>query len=305
MACHTRFVLRNPEIGACNRDEQMAKNLLWLANERYPDRKIIVWAGTAHAARMPEIPPEGGSGPSMGHHIAPTFGSKSYVMGMTSYTGRSGRPDREIVADQHPLPEFEELMAAAGFDYGLVDLRRAAAERSWAGGEFLARPHWHTTITAVWSDLLDALFFVREQEPSQRVEPPPADIEAIRGVRDRQRTAYLGGDAEAYVALFTDDGVVMPPSGSRIRGRAALRPWLEGVHQQFTLSGGETESLATIVVGDWAWELYTARMTVAPRAGGESAESRYRGIRVYRRHPARTWQIAQDVWTAIAPGRGT
>lgn len=304
MACHTRFVLGNPEIGACNRDEQMAKNLLWLANERYPDRKIIVWAGTAHAARMPEIPRSaGGSGPSMGHHIAPAFGSRSYVIGMTSYTGRSGRPDREIVADQHPQPEFEELMAAAGFDYGLVNLRRAAAEGSWAAGEFLARPHAHTTIPAVWSDLLDALFFVREQEPSQAVEPPPADIEAIRGVRDRQRTAYLGRDAEAYVALLTDDGVVMPPNGSRIKGRAALRSWLEGVHQQFAVSGGDTESLYTIVVGDWASELYTAMTTVAPRAGGEAAEERYRGMRIYRRQPDRTWQIAEDIWTAIAPPR--
>lgn len=311
MACHTRFVLTHPDIGGCNRDEQMAENLLWLANERYPDRKIIVWSATAHVARILRmsdfgVPDRyGGSDPSMGHHMVDAFGSKSYVIAMTSYTGRSGRPDREIVADQHPDPEFEELMAAGGFDYGILDLRREAVGGSWAAGEFLARPHGHTTIPAVWSDLLDALFFVREQEPSQEVEPPPADIEAIRGVRDRQRTAYLGGDADGYAARFTDDCIVLPPDGSPIRGRAAVRSWFEGVHHQVAVSGGDTESLALIPIGDWALELYTASTTVAPRAGGPAVQERYRGQRIYRRQPDGTWRIAQDIWNAPTPGGGT
>ncbi|MBI3261526.1 MAG: erythromycin esterase family protein [Acidobacteria bacterium] len=111
MACHTRFVLQHPDIGICNRDKQMADNLLWLANARYPDRKIIVWAATSHAARMPEIAAfVGDSGPAMGRYVEKAFGPQSYVIAMTSYAGRGVR---EIVPDQHQLPEFEELMAAA------------------------------------------------------------------------------------------------------------------------------------------------------------------------------------------------
>jgi erythromycin esterase len=292
LACHTRFVLRHKDIGSCNRDEQMAKNLLWLANERYPDRKIIVWSATSHAARMAEIPPSGGSGPSMGQRIGEAFGSKSYVIGVTSYRSAGAR----IVADQDPLPEFEELMAAAGFDYGLLDLHHAATERSWAAGEFLARPIGHTTRLEVWSDLLDALLFVHEHEPRQNAEQPAADTEAINEMRERESTAFLGADADSYVALFTDDCVVMPPGGSRIRGRAALRSWLEGVHDQSAFANGKTESLATIVVAGWAWELYEARRTLAPRAGGEAVEKRYRGMHIYRRQPDGTWRIVQEIW---------
>lgn len=307
VACHTRFVMRNPEIGACNRDEQMAKNLSWLATERYRDRKIIVWAATAHAARLPELldfGPEGGSGRSMGHHITLAFGLKGYVIGMTSYTGRSSRPDREIIADQHPAAEFEELMASAGFEYGLLDLRRWAAKGSWPAGEFSARPIGHVARSAVWNDLLDALFFVREQEPRQEIEEPAADVKTIKDVRDHQRTAYLGADAEGFAAFFTDDCVVLPPDGSPLRGRAAVRSWFEDVHQQVAVSGGETESLALIAIGDWAWELYAVSTTAAPRAGGRAVEERYRGMRIYRREVDGTWRIAQDIWRGAPPRPG-
>lgn len=302
LLCHTRFVMRDPELGSCHRDKQMAENLLWLANERYPGRKIIVWAATPHAARAAEppsllrdLPMSASVFPSMGHHIGEAFGSESYAIGVTSYrsAGAGMLPDQDL-----PLPNFEELMAAAGFDYGLLDLRRAAAEGSWAGGEFLARPFVHTSAAAVWSDLLDALLFVHEYEPREDAEPPAEDAEAINEVRDRESTALLEGDADGYVALFTDDCIAIPPSGSRIRGRAALRSWLQSVHDQYAFAGGETEVLDTVVIGDLAWDLYEARRTLAPRAGGEEVEERFRGMHTYRRQADGTWLIATSIWNA-------
>lgn len=311
LECQARFVVRDPEIGTCDRSEQMAKNLLWLVNERYPDRKVIAWSATLHAARLSRmsdfgVPDHwGGAEPSMGHRIHEAIGAESYVIGMTSYGGRSGRPEREIVEDQHPRPELEELMAAAGFDYGLLDLRHTPGKESWARGEFPARPHDHTTHSAVWSEALDAVLFIREQEPARPVEPPAADLEALRTLRDRQRAAYLGGDAEAYAAFFADDGIVMPPTGSPLRGRAAVRSWLDGVHQRFAVSGGDAEVLAEIVLGDQAWELYTAATSLVSLAGGETTDERVRGVRIYRRQPDGTWQIAQDTWNTTAAGGGT
>ena len=98
----------------------------------------------------------------MGKYLGDVFGMQSYAIGLTSYRSAGGH----IVPDQHPLPEFEELMSAAGFDYGLLDLRRARAEGNWAGEEFLARPFIYTTTPAVWSELFDALLFIREHQPS-------------------------------------------------------------------------------------------------------------------------------------------
>jgi erythromycin esterase len=311
LSCHWRWVLRQPDIASCDRDRQMAENVVWLANERYPDHKIIVWTATAHAVRVPRMSDvgvpdrDGGSEPSMGQHLREAFGPKSYAIGMTSYVGKSGRPDREIIADQDSLPEFEELMVAAGFDHGFLDLRRAAAEGSWVGDEFPARPVGHTTYSAVWSDVLDALLFIREQQPGQRVAPPSIDIEAINDVRELASAAFLEGDADSYVALFTDDCLVMPSTGSRIRGHTALRSWLEAVHGQFAFAGGRPEALGIEVVDGWAWEIYTAGRTRTPTGGGEVVEEQFVGMRLYRRQPDGMWRIAQDTWNTATPRGGS
>jgi hypothetical protein len=85
---------------------------------------------------------------------------------MTSYRSEANH----IVSDQHPLPEFEQLMEVAGFEYAIVDLRRAVREGSWAGGPFPPRPTGHLTEQRVWSDVLDALFFIRVQERRRMVD---------------------------------------------------------------------------------------------------------------------------------------
>jgi len=149
----------------CHRDTQMGKHLLWLAEERYPDRKIIVWAGTAHIMRDPDFTDAGMSGPAMGKVVWNALGEESYSIGMTSYQGENNF----IISDQHLLPEFEQLMNAAGFEYGLVDLRDAAREGNWLSIPFLARPISHHTENRTWSDKLDALFFVKEQERRRQV----------------------------------------------------------------------------------------------------------------------------------------
>jgi erythromycin esterase len=144
------------------RNEGMADNLTWLATERYPGRRIIVWAGSAHLMRLPEIHPAAGEGPSMGMRVSERFGDEMYVIVPSSYEGPI------FGADQHALPDFESLMAAAGFDYGFIDLRAAAAAGSWLGGPFLARGVSMAPEERVWSDVADGFLFIRRYEPSRR-----------------------------------------------------------------------------------------------------------------------------------------
>jgi erythromycin esterase len=169
--CHARYDggLGDPrEHARCFRDVQMGEHLLWLANERYPDRKIIAWAATSHVMRNPKFHDGHSTGPAMGKIVWDAIGEESYAIGMTSYRGT----EDSIVIDQHLLPEFEELMEATGFRHALVDLREAARQGTWPGGTFLARPNGHHTEQRRWSDVLDALFFVREQEPRRQVQHP-------------------------------------------------------------------------------------------------------------------------------------
>lgn len=151
----------------CLRDRQMARHLIWLANEGFRGRKIIAWAANAHVMRTDRLSPAAGTGPSMGLGVWESLGEESYAIGTTSYRGTyglAGAPaPQHVMVDQNPLPEFEELMEATGFEQALLDLRRAKADGSWATGPFLARPDGHVTEERLWSRAFDALFFIRDQ----------------------------------------------------------------------------------------------------------------------------------------------
>ena len=50
------------------------------------------------------------------------------------------------------------------------------------------------------------------------------DLKAIDSVRDAHVAALNAGDARAWAALFTDDGVQMPPNMPENIGRSAIEP---------------------------------------------------------------------------------
>lgn len=160
------------------RDRQMGENLVWLANTHYQGHKIIVWAHTYHTMRNPRCTVVEQLRPfTMGQRVWEVLGSESFVIGMTSYTGMSAcitcRGGMEgqvqnIMADQDPSFEFEELMNAAGYKFGFVNLRKAREKGQWLGGTFAAQPLFQTYV-APWSEVLDALFFIQTQEPSRKV----------------------------------------------------------------------------------------------------------------------------------------
>ncbi|HEV2491599.1 MAG TPA: nuclear transport factor 2 family protein [Terriglobia bacterium] len=75
----------------------------------------------------------------------------------------------------------------------------------------------------------------------------------IDRLRDIHVAALNAGDADAWVACFTDDGVQMPPHFAANVGKSAVRGWSQGFLNlfacRFSLSVDEVE-----VAADWALE---------------------------------------------------
>jgi erythromycin esterase len=155
-----------------SREPLMAENLIWMAKEYYPDRKIIVWCHSGHAMRAPnEIPAgiTGGMQFAIGDGVWKEFGEEMYSIAPVSYEGKhSGDGEFTVVSDQVLEAEFEELMAATGQTAALVDLRKVKDRAGWLGGSFVARPICHVSVRSVWSHHFDAFLFLRTQEPSER-----------------------------------------------------------------------------------------------------------------------------------------
>lgn len=154
---------------------QLGDNLVWLVNTRYPNHKVIVWTHTFHAMRGPEVTSHGrATGHTVGQAVWDVVGQQSFAIGLTSYDGISRwitQPDdyyQSIIPNQHAGDAFETLMAAAGQDAAFVNLRAARARHEWLGGRFVSNALYMVPEEAEWSKALDALLFVRTQDPRHR-----------------------------------------------------------------------------------------------------------------------------------------
>jgi erythromycin esterase len=169
------------------RDAQMGENLVWLAQQRYPRRKLIVWAATMHAARnvdriatnREDLDYEGVR--TMGHGAGEKLGKDLYVVGFVAHAGRAGLPwGRPWEVPPAPKGSFEALCVAAGLQNAWVPLRGTTRPAALAGA-FVARPLGHSLMTAPWDQVVDAFVFTAAMQPSTRAVSEAEEADAPRG----------------------------------------------------------------------------------------------------------------------------
>jgi erythromycin esterase len=154
------------------RDAQMADNFLWLYRNVYKDRKMIVWAATAHIQRnIHEIIEYYGyyiGWVPMGEIAWQALENDIYSIGFTGYEGtflnlRIG--EIEIVPTSSK-GSLEYFMNEAGFDYGLIDFRHLTDDGAWLKNRLISRPLANVEMEANWTNVLDAMFFIRNMKHS-------------------------------------------------------------------------------------------------------------------------------------------
>ena len=156
------------------RDEQGARNILWLLNDQYRGHKLIIRSATIHAVRNAATVDTRDSSwnyagyRTTGDHVWNALGSQSYVIGFVALTGagRLGNDTWQIKQLQHPAAELEELLGAAGFERAFLDLRHVARGGEWLHEPMLSRPIAEHAKIARWNDVLDGVVFLREMQPA-------------------------------------------------------------------------------------------------------------------------------------------
>ncbi len=129
------------------------------------------------------------------------------------------------------------------------------------------------------------------------------DLAAIDKTRDAHVAALIAGDAEACAALFTSDGVQMPPNAPANKGRTIIRSAAQAIidqySSQFALAVDEIR-----VTGDWAFERGGYTISLFPNAGGPPMQDVGKYIMIYQRESGDTWLIACDIWNSDSPLSG-
>jgi erythromycin esterase len=154
------------------RDEGMAANLLWLARERFPHEKIIVWAHNWHLVR--NMQPARNADPLyarqfdtnpdtiMGQVLAAELGDDVYSLALVAGRGRS-RPNAHAGDDTFaPLPppvpgSLEESLLATDADAAFIDLRSSPDARFLLRGLERGRSY-----DLAWSEVFDGILYQRE-----------------------------------------------------------------------------------------------------------------------------------------------
>ncbi len=129
------------------------------------------------------------------------------------------------------------------------------------------------------------------------------DMTAIDYVRDTHVAALNAGEAHSWAALFTDDGVQMPPNMPANTGRAAIENWSTGFLSmfavRFSLSVDEVR-----ILGEWAFERGTYTIALSPKPEGPSMQDAGKYITIYHKDPGAGWLMARDIWNSSNPPPG-
>jgi erythromycin esterase len=161
------------------RDEAMAEILIWLANDIYPDRKIIVWAASFHNIRNIEKINLGDSRldyagvVTMGQRIYERLADDTYSIAFTAYQGESGNVNRKETYDIGKASEgsLEDLIHRTGKEFLFVDFTQPRLNPThWLCHPITARPLGYTQMKTVWPEHFDAMIFTENMIPSTRIK---------------------------------------------------------------------------------------------------------------------------------------
>jgi erythromycin esterase len=172
----------SPSLESSFRDIKMGENLIWLANEWYNGRKIIVWAASMHVARnvggidgrMPGFTYKDYR--TMGQVVHEALGKSVYTVAFTAYSGKWANPSMTPRALVPPEPEsLETLFHAAGHPYAFIDFRLLPLNH-WLRAELVSRPLGYVEMVSDWTGNFDAVFFTDVMFPNTPAGTVPAGV---------------------------------------------------------------------------------------------------------------------------------
>lgn len=153
------------------RDQQMASNIKWLAEVKFPKQKIIVWAANAHVAKYADTSRKDRSMIAMGSYLIrdPIYFGNAYVIGFTSHEGEAGRLGFKTYAVRKSKPNGFENRINKSYKYAFVDFKNYHKIFNGKPESFYMKGLAHNTaFEKDWSTVFDGIFFIREMYPCKR-----------------------------------------------------------------------------------------------------------------------------------------
>jgi erythromycin esterase len=191
------------------RDRAMAENVGWILEHEGPDTKIILWAHNSHVANAFPWGIE-----ALGSHLRRMYGPEVVIFGFLFNRGGfraidAGAPSagmRNFTVGQAPEGTVEAMLASAGLELAVVDLRRVppgGAVADWfreprptrhSGGGYNESDPERYLLEYKMPEAFDALVYLHESTPVRPVNEADYDV---LWVRQDQRPMPVNLDFES------------------------------------------------------------------------------------------------------------
>lgn len=124
-----------------------------------------------------------------------------------------------------------------------------------------------------------------------------ADANAIRQSVEDFTTSMLAAQWDTWTELMTDDVAFLPPNGTIVSGKAAVRAFGEAFPK---LTAFTSEAVDVAGAGDVAYARGTYAITANP-AGAGPMDDKGKWLGIYRKQPDGSWKLSYDVWNSDLP----
>ena len=162
-------------IKSCNfRDAQMAANLKWLCEVKFPGKKIIVWAANYHISKYTGHFKKKSGYESLAMASIfinePRLLAQTYSIGFSSYDGVAGRIGTNTFRVDQPDKNGFENWIDKSTNYAFVDFRAFNLVNPGFSTEFplkssVSPQGVHKSHDAQWNRMFDGIFFIRHMYP--------------------------------------------------------------------------------------------------------------------------------------------
>ena len=128
-----------------------------------------------------------------------------------------------------------------------------------------------------------------------------ADVAQVYELWREVSAAMSDGDTERWIALWSDDGVQMPPGAPRRDGIAEIRKAMISSFHLWEFRDVTVQAEEIRILGDWATSYGVFALTITPKEGGETRRCSGKFLDVLRKQADGSWKIALECFNYEAP----
>ena len=128
-----------------------------------------------------------------------------------------------------------------------------------------------------------------------------SDVAQVYKLWNEYAAAANDGDMARWIALWSDDGIQMPPGAPRRVGKAEIRREMQPLFDLFDTSKMIIHTEEVRILGDRAYSHGTYEFEMTPKEGGETKSCSGKFLDILEKQVDGSWKIVIECHNLFCP----